>query len=377
MRFELSEDQQEIQRSARELLAGRSSFAQVRAAAEAGRADAPGESDAPQGMGDLLAAGGSGTEGEDPALWSELGELGWTGIAIAEEHGGQGLGLIELASIVEELGYAVAPVPFLGSALAGLLVQHDGSDEQREDWLGHLASGELRGAVTLTGDAVPVPGADESGLVIVAQAPGGPIALYGPGSGIVEPVVAIDPTRGHGRVPVASLDAEEDPDGRAEWLGGTTTPGAGLDRATVVVAAELVGVAQRALDLTVEYVKQRKQFGVPVGSFQAVQHGAAQMLRDVQLARVLTYHAAWVADAGDPAELPVAAAMAKAAASDAGRTVTAQAIQLHGGIGFTWEADLHWLMKRAQIDAVLLGGAGHHRRRIANVIAPVPAAAEV
>jgi alkylation response protein AidB-like acyl-CoA dehydrogenase len=354
MRFELSEDQQEIQGAARELLAGRASFAQLRATVE--EADAE-----PTGMPDL-----SQVPGEDAALAKELGELGWTGIAVPEDHGGQGLGVIELAAITEELGYAVAAVPFLGSTTAALVVQHEGSDEQREDWLPHLASGELRGAATLTGDATPVPGAAEGSLVVVADAHGGPAALFGPGSGIVEPVRAIDPTRGHGRVPIAALDPEEELDGRGEWLGGTVTPaGPGFDRAAIVVAAELVGVTQRALDMTVAYVKDRRQFGVPVGSFQAVQHGAAQMLRDVAMARILTYNAAWVADHGDPAELRIAASMAKAAASDAGRAVTSAAIQLHGGIGFTWEADVHWLMKRAQIDAALLGGAGHHRRRVA------------
>jgi alkylation response protein AidB-like acyl-CoA dehydrogenase len=354
MRFELSEDQQEIQGAARELLAARATFAQLRATV----AEADAE---PTGMPDL-----SKVPGEDSGLWGELGELGWTGIAVPEVHGGQGLGVIELAVITEELGYAVAAVPFLGSTTAALVVQHEGSDEQREDWLPHLASGELRGATTLTGDRTPVPGAAEGSLVVVADAHGGPAALFGPGSGIVEPVRAIDPTRGHGRVPIAALDPEEELDGRGEWLGGTVTPaGPGFDRAAIVVAAELVGVTQRALDMTVAYVQDRRQFGVPVGSFQAVQHGAAQMLRDVTMARILTYNAAWVADHGDPAELRIAASMAKAAASDAGRSVTAAAIQLHGGIGFTWEADVHWLLKRAQVDAALLGGAGHHRRRVA------------
>jgi alkylation response protein AidB-like acyl-CoA dehydrogenase len=372
MRFELSEDQQEIQRAARELLAGRATFARLR--------EVVAEADAePTGMPDL-----SRIPGEDAALTAELAELGWTGIAVPEEHGGQGLGLVELAAITEELGYAVAAVPFLGTVTAALVLQHDGTDDQRADWLPHLASGELRGASTFTGDRVPVPGAADAGLVVVGDPGGGPAALYAPGAGIVESVRAIDPTRGHGRVPIAQLDPEEELNGRGEWLGGTPTPsGPGFDRAAIVVAAELVGVTQRALDMTVAYVKERRQFGVPVGSFQAVQHGAAQMLRDVAMARVLTLSAAWTADAieaeEDPAErarlaagLPVAAAMAKAAASDAGRTVTAAAVQLHGGIGFTWEADVHWLLKRAQVDAALLGGAGHHRRRISAGTAPAP-----
>ncbi len=134
-------------------------------------------------------------------------------------------------------------------------------------------------------------------------------------------------------------------------------------RELLVVAAELVGVCRRALDMTVQYVKDRRQFDVPVGSFQAVQHGAALMLRDTEVARAAVYYAAWAADA-EPASLPTASAVAKAAASDAGRSVTAAAIQLHGGIGFTWEADVHWLFKRAQLDSALLGGAAAHRARI-------------
>jgi alkylation response protein AidB-like acyl-CoA dehydrogenase len=140
------------------------------------------------------------------------------------------------------------------------------------------------------------------------------------------------------------------------------------DRAAAAVAAELVGVSQRALDMTVAYVKHREQFGVPVGSFQAVGHRCAEMLLHTEGARSATYYAAWVADA-DPGRLAEAAALAKAAASDAGREVTASAIQAHGGVGFTWEADVHWLFKRAHVDAALLGAPGFHRRRLARLIA--------
>ena len=143
---------------------------------------------------------------------------------------------------------------------------------------------------------------------------------------------------------------------------------ASQDRALVAISAELVGVSARALEMTLEYVKERKQFGTPVGAYQAVSHRCAQMLLDTDKARVSTSFAAWTADA-DPERLAEAAAMAKAAASDAGRDVTAAAIQMHGGIGFTWEADVHWLFKRAQVDAALLGGAGTHRARIAAIAA--------
>jgi alkylation response protein AidB-like acyl-CoA dehydrogenase len=142
----------------------------------------------------------------------------------------------------------------------------------------------------------------------------------------------------------------------------------GLGRALVAVSSELVGVCERALEMTVAYVKDRKQFGVPVGAYQAVSHRCAQMLLDTERARSTAAFAAWTADA-DPEALAEAAAMAKAAASDAGREVTASAIQAHGGIGFTWEADVHWLFKRAQIDAALLGGAKRHRARVASILA--------
>jgi alkylation response protein AidB-like acyl-CoA dehydrogenase len=136
----------------------------------------------------------------------------------------------------------------------------------------------------------------------------------------------------------------------------------------VAVSSELVGVCDRALRMTVDYVKERKQFGVPVGAYQAVSHRCAQMLLETEKARSTAAFAAWTADA-DPEQLSEAAAMAKACASDAGREVTASAIQAHGGIGFTWEADVHWLYKRAQIDSVMLGGAGRHRARLAAILA--------
>lgn len=330
MRFTLTDDQQEIKRTARDLLASRSSWDKVRASAEAGA--------------------------YDDALWKELSGLGWPGIAIAEEHGGQGLGAVELAVLLEELGYACAATPFLGSVLAATALEHAGSDAQRERWLGGLASGELRGALGAVRDGVAdlvpdAPGADVVVLVDLAER----TASVTDGSA-VEPVDAIDPTRRYGRVPA---------DG-AEPLEGDA--GAAIDRALAAVSAELVGLSQRGLDMSVEYVKERKQFGVPVGVFQAVQHRAAQMLLDTEGGRSAAYYAAWTADA-DPAKLPMAAAMAKAWTSEGGRSTASSAIQLHGGIGFTWEADVHWLFKRAQLDSAFLGGGATHRARVAELAA--------
>lgn len=321
MRFHLSEDQRDIQRTAKDLLASRSPWEKVREHAEAGR--------------------------YDDYLWKELCDLGWPGIAVAEEHGGQGLGVVELVVLLEELGYAAAVTPFLGSVLAAGALEAAGSDEQKARWLAGLASGELRGAFGVAGQLVAdAPGADVVVLVDVKER----TATVQDGSA-VQAVDAIDPTRRYGKV-----------ESGGEPLPGDA--GAAIDRALVAVSADLVGVCQRALDMTVEYVKDRKQFGVPVGTFQAVQHKAAQMLLETESGRAATLFAAWTADA-EPDRLPMAAAMAKAWSSDAGRSATASAIQLHGGIGFTWEADVHWLFKRAQLDAALLGGGSTHRAQVA------------
>jgi alkylation response protein AidB-like acyl-CoA dehydrogenase len=332
MDFGLTDDQRDIQRTARDLLAERATFARVREHAEAGTTDM--------------------------ALWKELCELGWPGIAISEANGGQGLGTIELSILSEELGSVVAPVPFLASAMAACVIEQAGSDEQRERWLPGLASGEtigaLAGAVDGTSELV-ISGAEADVFVLVEDDGSGRLVMAQEAN--VSKVAAIDPTRSAARVSAADGAGEQLEDGCP-----------GLGRALVAVSSELVGVSERALEMTVAYVKDRKQFGVPVGAFEAVSHRCAQMLLETEQARSLAAFAAWSADA-DPDSLAEAAAMAKAAASQAGREVTAGAIQMHGGIGFTWEADVHWLFKRAQLDAALLGGAGRHRARVAAILA--------
>ena len=326
MNFDFTEDQRTIKATARELLASRSPFEQVRAAAEAGE--------------------------EDAGLWRELSELGWPGIAIGEEHGGQGLGAVELAVLLEELGYAVAATPLLGSALAGLAITHAGTAEQRARWLPGLASGELTGGFGTPGLAAGRP--DAAVFVLAAD---GALTLVDRDSADVEPIAAIDPTRRY--VAVRG-------DGPALGEGA-------LDRAAAALSAELVGVCQRALDMTLAYVKERKQFGVPVGAFQAVGHRCAEMLLHTEGARSAAYFAAWASDAA-PERLPEAAGLARAAAGAAGRTVTGSAIQAHGGIGFTWEADVHWLYKRAQLDAALLAATGPGRGALARMVAAAAAA---
>lgn len=300
---------------------------------------------------DLLAA-----RAESATLWAELCELGWPGIAVAEAHGGQGLGVLELAILVEELGYACSSTPMLGTVLAALAIEGAGSEEQVAGLLPGLAAGSRRAALAAADGSYLVPDAAADRLVVLVSPDGGKGSVHPEGA--VEDVEAIDPRRSHGLVLGSPA--------RGEPLAGDVRPS--LDRAAVVVAAELVGLCRRALDLTVAYVKERTQFGVPVGSFQAVQHVAAEMLRATESAATVTHYAAWVADR-EPARLAGAAALAKASASAAGRTVTAAAIQLHGGIGFTWEADLHWLYKRAQVDSAYLGGSGYHQARLARSVA--------
>jgi alkylation response protein AidB-like acyl-CoA dehydrogenase len=318
MDFDLSSSQREIKNVARELLTARAPFAKVREAAEAATYDA--------------------------ALWGELVQLGWPGIAVAEEHGGQGLGAVELAVLAEELGYACAATPFLSTATAAAVIQATGTDAQRAQWLPGLAAGELSAGIGTRDLAADAAGA---AVVLVIDDDDEAELIASPETG---EFVSIDPTRRFATVA-----------GDGEPLG----PGA-PDRIRAAIAAEVVGVCQRALDMTLAYVKERKQFGVPVGSFQAVAHRCAEMLLHTESARSSAYYAAWAADA-DPQLFPEAAALAGAAAAAGGPSVTAGAIQMHGGIGFTWEADVHWLFKRAQLDAALLGGAKRHRAALARL----------
>ena len=315
MDFDLTEDQREIKNVARELLSARSPFAKVREAAEGG--------------------------GYDEALWSEIVELGWPGIAVGEEYGGQGLGAVELAVLLEELGYACAATPFFSTAVAASVIAAAGSDEQRERWLAGLASGELTAGV---GHAELLIDGHDADVVVLLDGEGARL-LSSPST---ESLATVDSTRRYATV-----------SGDGESLG----PGAAA-RVYAAMGAEVVGVCQRALDMTLEYVKDRKQFGVPVGSFQAVSHRCAQMLLDTESARSTAYFGAWAADA-DPERLDEAGALAAAAAAGGGIDVTTSAIQAHGGIGFTWEADVHWLYKRAELDAAVLGGAKPHLAALA------------
>ncbi|TMK75795.1 MAG: acyl-CoA dehydrogenase [Actinobacteria bacterium] len=327
MDFGFNDEQQAIKETARDMLASRSPLPKVREAAE--------------------------SRTYDDSLWKEICELGWPGIAIAEEHGGQGLGMVELAILSEELGYACAATPFLSNASAGIFIERAGSDEQRERWLGGVATGEERGAAAFeprSNDLVP----DAEGAAVLVLNDGDQAVAVAAGDADIATVELIDATRSYARVSAS---------------GGDPLPGdveAAADRSVVALAAELTGIAQRALEIAVDYAKERQQFDRPIGAYQAVSHRCAGMLYDTEEARSLTYYAAWAADA-EPESLPLAASMAKARASDAAWRVTNDALQVLGGIGFTWEHDLHFFLKRAKVGGELLGDARMHRERVASL----------
>lgn len=328
MRFNFTEDQHEIKRTAKDLLSTRSNPDRQREAAESGEYDL--------------------------ALWKELGELGWPGVAIAEEHRGGGLGYVELAGLLEEAGYALLNGPFLSSVMCAAAISEAGSPEQKETWLPKLASGESTGAFGIDGEIVPDATAADVVVLIDGETAAARL-VFGEDLAIPE-LHTIDPTRRYARCEAGTVTGEQMPE----------TAESALDLSAILISAELVGICQRVLDMTLGYVKERRQFGRPVGSFQAVQHRCARMLLDTESARATTYFAAWAADA-DRSRLAEAASLAKSSASKAGVEVTGSAIQAHGGIGFTWEADVHWFYKRSQLDAAMLGGPSFHNQRLARI----------
>ena len=329
MNFDYSDDQQAIKSTAREFLASRFKLEKVRQLAEKGE--------------------------YDDGLWGQIAELGWPGIFIDDANGGQELGVLELSIIQEELGYACAPTPFFSNAAAGLLVKHAGSSEQQERLLPGVASGEARGTagVVVDGVAPLVPDADSASFIALFE--NGSATVIETAAAEVEPVNTIDSTRRFFRV-IPNGDGESlDGDVRGAW-----------QRIEVALSAELVGICQRALEMAVEYAKDRKQFDRPIGAYQGVSHRCAQMMLETESARAAMLYAGWTAD-NEPESLPLAASMAKAYSADAGWRVTASSLQVHGGIGFTWEHDLHWFLKRARTDGALFGSAREHRDRVAEL----------
>ncbi|HZO04868.1 MAG TPA: acyl-CoA dehydrogenase [Solirubrobacterales bacterium] len=364
MYFDLTDEQQAIKATARDFLAARFKSDRIRE----------------------IAASDDGT---DPDGWREMSELGWTGLAIPEQWGGQGLGIVDLAVLFEELGYALAPSPLLSNTVVGLALTLCGSDDQRDRYLGAIASGERRAAPALwDAGSTATPGAfkmeakaDGDGVVLdgekvlVMDAAGAEHFLVATSDGRRH-LVAADAT-GLTVIPETSIDTTRRLSSlRFEGVrvdAADTLPAAGaeyeavLDRMCVALAAESTGVAQRTLEMAVEYAKDRQQFGRPIGAYQAVSHRCAQMLLETENARSAVYGAAWAADA-EPESLRVASSMAKAYASDAGWRVPDASIQVHGGIGFTWEHDLHFFLKRGKANAGFYGDAKWHRERVADAV---------
>ncbi|TMA34038.1 MAG: acyl-CoA dehydrogenase [Deltaproteobacteria bacterium] len=317
--------------------------------------------------------------GHDPALWKGLAEMGIAGLTVPEPLGGAGLGLLELALVMEELGVAALPGPSFGHALACLAIQLAGSDAQRQRWLPDLASGERIATVAFAepggawdpeswslaaeGDHISgakrhVPHASLADLVVVGLR-GGRFAVVERGArGLrIEDERGVDRTR-----PIAALAFDRAP---AELLGGDFTAAARVrDAALVMLAADAFGAAWHLTRMTVEYAKTRQQFGTPIAQFQAVKHQLADMATQVEPTRGLFWYAAHAWDAL-PDEAPRAAAIAKAHITARASEVARAAVELHGGLGFTWECDVQLWFKRAMFDRVWCGGPEHHRARIA------------
>ena len=338
---------------------------------------------------------------EDPrgyseTLWGEMAKLGWLGLPLAEEQGGAGLSLVELALVLEEMGRAAYPGPYFASVvLAGLGLAQGGSAAQQEKWLPAIASGRARGTAALLEDSLDwdpaattttaakagagwrltgvkrfVPWAHVADVALVpARGPEGlSLFLVDPrAAGVtLTPMVGIDLTN---RWSEMRLDGATVP---AEALMGA--PGeagpvleALLRRAAVGAAAEMLGAARRCLDMSVGYAKVREQFGQLIGSYQAIRHRCAEMLLEVENSHAAVYYAAWALSAGAE-DGGVAASVCKSHVSEAARKVCGDAIQVHGGIGFTWEYDLHLYFKRAKGLEPLYGDAAYHREQIVRAL---------
>jgi alkylation response protein AidB-like acyl-CoA dehydrogenase len=338
------------------------------------------------------------TTAHDPERWRQLAGLGWLAILVPEEFGGQGGSFLDMAVVLEEIGKALVPGPFFASAVLGTIaVREAGSPQQKERILPALARGEHvlatapgaadnTPAATLTADdgAPPALSADgdrvggrarfvldahvADALVIAARAPGtderrlvfverGAVGME------VTPLQTVDMTR---RLCTVELrDAPCTPLGDAAVA--ATALRRVLEHALAGLALELVGVGQRALEMAVAYANERTQFGRPIGSFQAIKHKCVDMMVAVETARSLAYYAAWAVSEDAP-DAGRAAAMAKAYCGEMAKTVTSEAIQVHGGIGFTWEHDLHLYYRRALAADAAFGAAPAHRETIVRAL---------
>jgi alkylation response protein AidB-like acyl-CoA dehydrogenase len=338
-------------------------------------------------------------DGYDPSVWAQMAnELGLQSLHIPEEYGGQGFTFLELGIVLEEMGRVLLCAPYFSSVvLAADTILNAGTDAEKAELLPGIASGETIAALALT----EANGRwDASGIELVAKSSGDSWTLDGTKSFVIDGHIAdlvvvaarLEGTSGEDgvalftvagdaagitRTQLATMDQTRK-QAKIDFAGVAATPlgtpGEGwaplaktLDQAAACLANEMVGGAQAVLDMSVEYAKVRVQFGRPIGSFQAIKHKCADMLLEVESGKSAAYYAAWAA-AEDNEELPVAASLAKAYCSDAYFHSSAENIQIHGGIGFTWEHDAHLYFKRAKSSEILFGDATYHRELLAQRI---------
>jgi alkylation response protein AidB-like acyl-CoA dehydrogenase len=367
--FAFSEEQEELRKSVRRFLETKSASEDVRRLMET-------------------------EEGYDPEIWSQMGQqLGLQGLAIPEEYGGSGYGYVELIVVLEEMGRALLCAPYFSTiALAANAILTSGDDSAKKELLPGIASGETIATLAFTedsgrwdeegitmeatksGDGYALTGSKmfvidgtTANLLIVAARSGGGVSLFavdGDASGLTRTSLqTMDQTRKQAKVDFANTPARLIGSEGQGWATLSKT----LDLAAVALAAEQVGGAQKCLEMSVEYAKVRVQFGRPIGSFQAIKHKCADMLLETESAKSAAYYAGWAA-AEDSDELPVVASLAKAYCSDAYFHAAAENIQIHGGIGFTWEHDAHLYFKRAKSSELLLGDPTYHRELLAQRI---------
>ena len=356
MQFGLSESQEFLKDSARKFFAGECPSAEMRRLMETGTA-------------------------YDAALWSKLTDQGYTGIIFPEAYGGVGLGKVELMLLMEEAGRALLPGPFFSTVvLAGSVLDAIASPAHKQKYLALICHGQARATVAileanaswnpcdiqltaangkLTGEKYFVSDAAVADFIIVV-ARNGVFIVNSKAPGLkISPMTAMDLTRKLYVVEFHNTPAEE--------IGATANLERAFDVATAALAAELVGGMQRTLEITVEYAKTRKQFGKPIGTFQAVQHQCADMYLETESSRSAVYYAGWALEENSP-DASTAVSIAKMYASDAARTVGNRGIQIHGGMGFTWENDVHLYYRRAKGSETAFGDATFHRERIATKV---------
>jgi alkylation response protein AidB-like acyl-CoA dehydrogenase len=356
MQFGLSESQEFLKDSARKFFAGECPAAEVRRLMETETA-------------------------YDPALWSKLTDQGYTGIIFPEEYGGVGLGKVELMLLMEESGRALLPGPFFSTVvLAGSLLDAFASPAHKKQYLAPICRGEVRSTAAileasaswnphevqlsavngkLTGEKFFVTDAAVADFLLV-MARNGLFVVDSKARGLkITPMLGMDLTR---KLYVVEFNSTP-----AETISTASDLSRAFDLAAAALAAELVGGMQRILDITVEYAKTRKQFGKPIGMFQAVQHQCADMYLETESSRSAVYYAGWALEHNSP-DVSTAVSIAKMYASDAARTVGNRGIQIHGGMGFTWENDIHLYYRRAKASETAFGDATFHRERIASQV---------